>query len=92
MVQRNATISSSHTNQISPLSIQASLNPGYIDTTECAYFWPYCTQPLYASAMPAVFNVTVLNGMGVTGKIVGEPEWHPYTPQNGEVLEVGWRT
>ena len=69
-------------------SFQASLSPGYIDTTECAYFWPYCTQPLYAGAFPAVFNVTVLNGMGVTGKIVAEPEWHPYTPQNGEVLEV----
>ena len=69
--------------------MQASLSPGYIDTTECAYFWPYCTQPLYAGAVPVVFNVTVLNGMGVTGKIVGEPEWHPYTPQNGEVLEVG---
>ena len=69
-------------------SFQASLSPGYIDTTECAYFWPYCTQPLYAGAFPAVFNVTVLNGMGVTGKIVAEQEWHPYTPQNGEVLEV----
>ena len=69
-------------------SFQASLSPAYIDTTECAYFWPYCTQPLYAGAFPAVFNVTVLNGMGVTGKIVAEPEWHPYTPQNGEVLEV----
>ena len=23
---------------------QISLSPSYIDTTECQYFWPYCTQ------------------------------------------------
>ncbi len=26
--------------------------------------------------------------MSVTGKIVGEPKWHPYSPQNGELLDV----
>ena len=48
---------------------QASMVPSYIDLTECPYFWPYCTQPLYYTAMPVVVNVTVLNGMGVTGFI-----------------------
>ncbi len=69
---------------------QASLSPGYIDTTECQYFWPYCSQPHYHGAFPLVVNVTVLNGMSVTGRLSGEPVWHPYTPQNGELLEVAF--
>lgn len=34
---------------------------------DCPYMWPFCTQPLYAGAMPLMFNATVLNGMGLTG-------------------------
>ena len=41
---------------------QASLSPNYIDMTECQYFWPYCTQPIYHGAMPTIVNVTILNG------------------------------
>jgi hypothetical protein len=26
--------------------------------------------------------------MSVTGKVIKEPVWHPYTPQNGELIEV----
>ena len=48
---------------------QASLSPPYIDFTECPYMWPYCTQPLYHSAMPVIVNVTILNGLAVSGKI-----------------------
>ena len=48
---------------------QASLIPSYIDFTECPYFWPYCSQPLYYSALPSIVNVTILNGLEVTGKI-----------------------
>ena len=29
--------------------------------------WPFCRQPLYAQAMPLMFNATVLNGMGLIG-------------------------
>lgn len=36
---------------------------------DCPYMWPFCTQPLYAGAMPLMFNATVLNGMGLTGGI-----------------------
>ena len=68
---------------------QASLSPSYIDLTECQYMWPYCTQPLYHTGVPTIVNVTVLNGMGVTGRIVNGPVWHPYSLQNGELLEVG---
>lgn len=69
---------------------QASLSPSYIDLTECQYMWPYCTQPIYYTGAPTIVNVTVLNGMGVSGRIVDGPKWHPYTPQNGEHLNVGF--
>jgi hypothetical protein len=67
---------------------QVSLSPPYVDTTECQYFWPYCTQPLYYGARPTIVNVTILNGMGVSGVVVGVPEWHPYTPHSGHLLDV----
>lgn len=67
---------------------QASLSPSYIDLSECPYMWPYCTQPLYYGSMPVIVNVTILNGMGVTGRIVNKPTWHPYTPQQGHLLDV----
>ena len=31
--------------------------------------WPFHKQPLYAGAMPTMFNATVLNGMSLTGDI-----------------------
>ncbi|KAK9498135.1 hypothetical protein O3M35_004013 [Rhynocoris fuscipes] len=67
---------------------QASLSPSYIDLGECQYMWPYCTQPLYYGAIPTIINVTVLNGLGVSGRIVDKPQWYPYVPQNGHYLEV----
>lgn len=69
---------------------QASLSPSYVDLTECPYMWPYCVQPLYAGAFPVVVNVTILNGMGVTGIIVGKPVWHPYLPQNGDRVDISF--
>ena len=67
---------------------QASLSPSYIDLTECQYMWPYCTQPLYYDSMPTIVNVTILNGMGVSGRIVEGPTWHPYTPHFGQYLQM----
>lgn len=67
---------------------QASLSPSYIDLSECQYMWPYCTQSLYYGAMPTIVNVTILNGMGVSGRVVGKPIWSPYTPQFGQYLDV----
>ncbi|XP_065570402.1 membrane-bound transcription factor site-1 protease-like isoform X2 [Artemia franciscana] len=66
----------------------ASLSPSYIDLTECAFMWPYCTQPIYYSSVPTIVNVTVLNGMGVSGKIVKEPIWHPYLLHYGHLLNI----
>ena len=67
---------------------QASLVPSYLDLTECPYMWPYCTQPIYHTGIPTIVNITILNGMGVMGKIRGKPTWHPYTSQNGDKIEV----
>ncbi|KAI4534090.1 hypothetical protein MG293_014950 [Ovis ammon polii] len=69
---------------------QASLSPSYIDLTECPYMWPYCSQPIYYGGMPTIVNVTILNGMGVTGRIVDKPEWQPYLPQHGDNIEVAF--
>ncbi|XP_071613118.1 membrane-bound transcription factor site-1 protease isoform X3 [Heliangelus exortis] len=69
---------------------QASLSPSYIDLTECPYMWPYCSQPIYYGGMPTVVNVTILNGMGVTGRILDKPDWQPYLPQNGDNIEVAF--
>lgn len=52
--------------------------------------WPYCSQPIYYSGIPTIVNVTVLNGMGVSGFIKEKPKWFPYIPQNGHFLEVSF--
>lgn len=67
---------------------QVSLSPSYIDLTECPYMWPYCTQPIYYGSQPTIVNVTILNGLGVSGHVVGKPQWHPYTPQFGEYIDI----
>lgn len=50
--------------------------------------WPYCTQPLYYGGLPIIVNVTILNGLGVSGRIINKPQWHPYIPQQGQLLDV----
>lgn len=46
-----------------------TLSPSYLDFTE-DYMWPYNTQSLFYTSIPVIANVTILNGMSVTGKIV----------------------
>jgi hypothetical protein len=65
---------------------RASIIPGKLDLTDCPYMWPYCTQPLYYTAQPTILNVTILNGMSVSGTFVHEPEWLPAV--NGDELLV----
>lgn len=65
---------------------RASISPSMLDLTDCPYMWPYCTQPLYYTTMPTIVNATILNGMGVTGKVVGTPTWKQ--GKNGHLLEV----
>lgn len=69
---------------------QASLSPSYLDLSECPYMWPYCSQPMYYTAMPVIVNVTILNGMGVSGKIVDKPQWEPFKPHYGNYLDVAF--
>jgi membrane-bound transcription factor site-1 protease len=58
---------------------RASAVPASLDLTECAdgYMWPFCAQPLYAGAQALIVNVTLLNGMGVTGWLAGPPVFAP---------------
>jgi hypothetical protein len=65
---------------------RASIIPKMLDLTNCPYMWPYCTQPLYYTSMPVMVNATILNGMGVVGKVVGTPQWKQ--GKNGHLLEV----
>ncbi|KAK4468020.1 hypothetical protein MN116_008198 [Schistosoma mekongi] len=68
---------------------QASLFPSYLDLTQCPYMWPYCSQPLYSSMLPIIFNITILNSMNVIGRITQQPIYHPYIYHNGHRLHVG---
>ena len=52
---------------------RASVFPSHVDLSACPYVWPICLQPLYAGAMPLIFNATILNGMGVTGHVTTPP-------------------
>lgn len=64
---------------------RASLAPSSLDLTDCPYMWPYCDQPLYAHAIPIIANITILNAMGVSGK-VDFVEWQP--GKNGNHLTL----
>ncbi|MQL91736.1 hypothetical protein Taro_024341 [Colocasia esculenta] len=66
---------------------RASIFPSVLDYTDCPYSWPFCRQPLYASAMPVIFNATILNGMGVTGFVEGPPTWQPFD-EVGNLLSI----
>ncbi|KAJ0030255.1 hypothetical protein Pint_13187 [Pistacia integerrima] len=66
---------------------RASIFPIILDYTDCPYSWPFCRQPLYAGAMPVIFNVTILNGMGVIGYVESPPTWHPLD-EEGNLLNI----
>ncbi|KAL4572223.1 hypothetical protein LXL04_018993 [Taraxacum kok-saghyz] len=66
---------------------RATIFPNVLDYTDCPYTWPFCQQPLYAGAMPVLFNTTILNGMGVIGYFSGPPSWIPATEQ-GNLLDI----
>lgn len=66
---------------------QISLSPSYLDTTE-DYMWPYSSQSLFYTSAPTIVNITILNGVAVTGHIRDPPTWHPYANYNGQYLNV----
>ena len=50
--------------------------------------WPYCSQAVYHTGMPTIVNVTIINGLGVSGK-VSKVTWHPYSGEgNGEKIDI----
>lgn len=66
---------------------RASIFPDVLDSTDCPYAWPFCRQPLYAGAMPIIFNATILNGMGVIGYVEDPPTWRPFN-EVGNLLSI----
>ncbi|CAN4121599.1 unnamed protein product [Withania somnifera] len=66
---------------------RASIFPGVLDYNDCPYSWPFCRQPLYAGAMPVIFNAAILNGMAVIGYVESPPAWHP-SSEEGNLLSV----
>jgi subtilisin family serine protease len=53
----------------------ASVLPPSLHLTECPYMWPFCSQPMYFDSIPQVFNLTILNGMSVSGRLAKAPHW-----------------
>ncbi|CAI0628858.1 unnamed protein product [Linum tenue] len=66
---------------------RATIFPGILDFSDCPYSWPFCRQPLYAGAMPIMFNATILNGMGVIGYVESPPIWNP-SDEDGNLLNI----
>ncbi|RAL53760.1 hypothetical protein DM860_004231 [Cuscuta australis] len=66
---------------------RASIFPSVLDYRDCPYSWPFCFQPLYAGAMPVIFNATILNGMGVLGYVESPPTWNP-SDEEGNLLSI----
>lgn len=66
---------------------RASLVPAALHFAECPYMWPFCRQPLYAGAMPVMFNATILNGLGLVGRLEAPPTWAP-ADAGGQLLDV----
>lgn len=60
--------------------------PSSLNLTDCPYMWPYCEQPMYAGAMPILINVSLINSMGVTGKVHRPCEWVPDDPAVAPML------
>uniref|UniRef100_A0A336MN80 Membrane-bound transcription factor site-1 protease n=1 Tax=Culicoides sonorensis TaxID=179676 RepID=A0A336MN80_CULSO len=66
---------------------QVTLSPSYLDTSE-DYMWPYSSQSLFYTSAPTILNITILNGVAVTGHIRDPPTWYPYENHNGHFLNV----
>lgn len=65
---------------------KVSLSPTHLDMTD-EYMFPYSTQSIFYTMQPMIVNVTILNGIAVTGR-VAEVQWYPYQNENGNLLNV----
>lgn len=66
---------------------KTSLIPSSLDFTS-NYMWPYSSQPLFYGSIPAIVNVTILNGISVSGKVVELPKWIPDPNSYGRYLNI----
>ncbi|XP_062134611.1 membrane-bound transcription factor site-1 protease [Drosophila sulfurigaster albostrigata] len=64
-----------------------SLIPSSLDFTT-NYMWPYSSQPLFYGSVASIVNVTILNGISVTGKVLGQPKWIPDPENYGQYLNI----
>lgn len=67
---------------------KASVSPSNLDLTKCPYAWPYCKEPLYHTRIPLMMNLTILNGMSLSGRLLGEPAFTTYEAVNSDLLDV----
>ena len=65
-----------------------SAQPASLDLTDCPYLWPYCDQPLYATAQPLLLNVTLLNSAAPRSRLAAPPRW--IADANGDALTVAF--
>lgn len=65
---------------------KVSLSPSHLDMTD-DYMFPYNTQSIFYTMQPMIVNITILNGIAVTGR-VAEVQWYPYQNENGNLLNV----
>lgn len=70
------------------LQPHASVVPAQLDTTDCPFMDTFCDMDLYAGGMPLIANLTLLNGMGVIGYVIGRPQWRPNLDRHGGLIEV----
>ena len=56
---------------------RASFFPPSIDMAQnpCGSSWPWCTQPLYASAIPTTLNITIISALAARSYITAPPIW-----------------
>lgn len=71
---------------ISSFEPKASLLPSELHLEAAPYMWPYSSQPLYAGAIPIMLNATIVNSMGVVGRVVEGPS--VLAGDNSEHLEL----
>lgn len=65
---------------------KVSFSPTHLDMTD-DYQFPYSTQSMFYTMQPVIVNVTILNGIAVTGR-VAEVQWYPYQNENGNLLNI----
>ena len=78
----------------------ASVIPPTLDLSPCqptgapvlgdGYMWPLCAQPLYHGALPALVNLTVLNGMARVSSFSRAPVFLTSIAAHASLLEISF--